>query len=319
MQTFGETFKAMRKSKLLTLNDIELQTGITSSFISRFERNKTDITISKLTRIVNAINVTLPEFLVEYYADNNNMHPFDADEAALAALKTQAPFITPFLKFQRITNATKDLIATEIERTRQQYQTAPTRSNHFIYLFYQVITAVVSESDDTIATSELLRLSHPVTHYLYQVDTWGEYEIYLFQFFASVISADDTLRLLRIGLKHISHRRTDREYHGMAFRLITSTFTSQLALHHFDLATQIIYTADNYPGLDANEAIHRIFFHGWLKIKTGDRRGETECTRAINLLVELGLEAQATPLKKILANILRNPDYNIILISFNQE
>jgi Rgg/GadR/MutR family transcriptional activator len=315
MGTFGTTFRSIRKSKMITLKDIEAQTGITSSFISRFERGKSDITLTNMVTILSAINIDLQEFMTEHYEQTNPRIEPNTQSAKLAQAQLRVPHLAPFLKFGTIDHHNYAAVVKEMNRMATVYRIAPTRSNHFIYLFYEMLVLVAKHSDDT-PTAELFRLGRPIVQYLQQVETWGRYELYLFQMFASAIPDADNLRLLRMGLKKINRQLGTTEFHGMAFNLLTADFTAQISLHHLALASAILTEIDNYAHINAGEAIIRIFYHGWLQIKQKDIvSGQMKCHHAIDLCRELEQQRQANQLRDLLDNILRDPDFGVVLIN----
>ena len=72
MKDYGKLFKKFRESRGLVLKDIA-KLGVSVSHISRFERENTDLTISKFMSALNAINMPIDEFM---YAAND----FQRDE-----------------------------------------------------------------------------------------------------------------------------------------------------------------------------------------------------------------------------------------------
>ncbi|MER1987339.1 MAG: cupin domain-containing protein [Solibacillus sp.] len=57
----GENLRKIRKSKNITIQDVAKKTGLTSSFISQFERNLTDGSVASLQKIASALGVTVSE------------------------------------------------------------------------------------------------------------------------------------------------------------------------------------------------------------------------------------------------------------------
>ena len=62
MKDYGKLFKKFRESRGLVLKDIA-KLGVSVSHISRFERENTDLTISKFMSALNAINMPIDEFM----------------------------------------------------------------------------------------------------------------------------------------------------------------------------------------------------------------------------------------------------------------
>lgn len=72
---FGGTFRKLREGKNLSISSIS-DDNISKSMISKFERNQSDISVSRFFHLLNKINVRPPEFeitLNEFYADGFQM------------------------------------------------------------------------------------------------------------------------------------------------------------------------------------------------------------------------------------------------------
>lgn len=67
MKNYGKIFKQFRESRGLTLKDVAKH-GLSTSHISRFERENSDLTIGKFMQALDAINMPVEEFM---YAAND--------------------------------------------------------------------------------------------------------------------------------------------------------------------------------------------------------------------------------------------------------
>lgn len=57
--TIGEQIRSIRKEKGFTINEIADKTGLTASFISQFERNKTKGSVASIQKIASALNINV--------------------------------------------------------------------------------------------------------------------------------------------------------------------------------------------------------------------------------------------------------------------
>lgn len=62
-QTIGQRIKSMRKARQMTLKQLGEMTGLSSGFISQFERGMTNIAIDSLNQMANALGVPLESLL----------------------------------------------------------------------------------------------------------------------------------------------------------------------------------------------------------------------------------------------------------------
>lgn len=59
----GAQLRALRASRRLSLGDVARETGISASFLSLVENGRSDITIGRLTRLVDYYGITITELL----------------------------------------------------------------------------------------------------------------------------------------------------------------------------------------------------------------------------------------------------------------
>lgn len=313
MQTYGATFRELRNSKMITLKDIEAQTGITSSFISRFERGRSDISISKLQTILTAVNISMEEFLEEQRRLSVNLDASHEDAGIFLEI-ARSPYMQPYLKFRTVNAARHQPILTELTRARTTYRQTPTRSNHFVYLFYQSM-ALASEDDINEHAAERMALGRPIVAYLQQVGTWNAYEYYLFELFAMTISQADNIRLLRLGLKRLAHGNFAPVYMGKAFDLLLADFTSAISYNLPELAQAVLSEMDKQKLENASEALTRSFCHGWYNIRFGDNQlGQRQCNDVITALRPLKVQPLER-LSKIRDELRKNSKFNMIIIN----
>ncbi|WP_127849670.1 Rgg/GadR/MutR family transcriptional regulator [Lacticaseibacillus hulanensis] len=312
MTSYGETFRSIRISKMITLKDIEAQTGITSSFISRFERGKSDVSFTKMQSMLTAINISTEEFLAENRVQVVRPKK-DDDVSGIMYEAARLPYLRQYLLFPIINSGHHDQIVAKLHEAERQYRSAPTRSNHFIYLFFQQMALVSKE--DWQPRAETLTISRPIVRYLQQVDTWNSYEIYLFELFIISISPEDNIRLLRLGMRKLKRSVKDPLFADMAFALLTADFTSALANNARELARDILIEIDGYDERNASQAIATNFYHGWFAVRFGDNRtGLAQCRDTLTLLQELKVTKAAKILNTIYHGLVKDSQFNMVVL-----
>lgn len=305
--SYGATFRELRQGKMITLKDIEAQTGITSSFISRFERGQSAISVDKLVALVNAINLSINDFFDQFYLNEALLRGANATTVATLPL----PFLSPIAAIIG-SEANRDVITQAKKQALSTYRNNPTRNNHFLYLIFDLIDTLADDNARAAVPDALIAKSRIVVRYLYQVDQWGQYEILLFEIFSVVISNEDNLRLLRLAIKTLSGElRTKTERHH-GFTLLLADFTAQLAVQNYALSKQVLAEMDHYRMTSATDAITRLFCRGWYAIATGDtQNGQQTCQHALAILNEIGLikTDNARELQYIFENIRKDPSF----------
>lgn len=308
MQKYGPYFRKLRQSKNVTLAELAADTGLTEGFISRFERGQSDITVSRFTALLNALNVAIEEFLLGMR--EATMDPETLEDYPLARMQANIPFMAFFFDISHVS------VGAELDRhiagAEAAYRSKPTRKNHFIWLFYQTMNAILQKPIDN---KTLTRAQAPITHYLQQVDNWGVYECYLFIAFTPALGPEMMVRLLRIGLKRSRVLKRSPSHEQIDLQLAVAALTSLMAREEMDAAVQVMKMMNSLEKRNANQVFAIEFFNGWVQIKLGKREtGIATCEHVIKQFSELGLSQWANDFNDILSSLKADPPTNPIFL-----
>lgn len=180
MQNFGKVFKKFRKSRNIKLKDMS-SCGVSKSQLSRFEQGESELTISKFIKVLDAINMSMEEFM---YA----VHDFHRDELNELLNKVRE-FVT-----KKDVDGLEGLLIEQLER-KDQTKTFNKLNSILIRIRLQEL------SQDQYFKKEDLKF---LTDYLFSVEYWGHYELLLFSNTLDVLSHEAFMILA----KEMS-RRTD--------------------------------------------------------------------------------------------------------------
>ena len=180
MQKFGKVFKMFRKSRNIKLKDMS-SCGVSKSQLSRFEQGESDLTISKFIKILDAINISIEEFM---YA----VHDFHRDELNELLNKIRE-FVT-----KKNVSGLERLLIEQLEKKDQSI-----RFNKLNLILIKIRLQELSQRQ--YLDKEDLKF---LTDYLFSVEYWGYYELLLFSNTLDAIS-HETFMILA---KEMS-RRTD--------------------------------------------------------------------------------------------------------------
>ncbi len=178
MKDYGKLFKKFRESRGLVLKDIA-KLGVSVSHISRFERENTDLTISKFMSALNAINMPIDEFM---YAAND----FQRDEFNEILEK-----ISLFVSARNVSGMEKLLIS-QVEKIEKR-ETFYTLNTILIKIRLQDLSGKIYVTDQDISF---------ISEYLFSVEYWGCYELLLFMNTLDVLN-HETMMVLS---KEMCHR-----------------------------------------------------------------------------------------------------------------
>lgn len=305
----GPLFRKFRQDKLVTIEQLAIDTGLSQGFISKFERNQSDISISNFRLLLTALNVSEEEFWIGLRNQEIPKNLKDND-LNIARIHAQVPFMTPFFQVSALSNS-KDVLP-YLKKAKEMFKQFPTRKNRFVYLFFQANKAILENPIDktTLHDSQL-----PIVHYLQQVDEWGLYECFLFELFTTAIDADLMLPLLKIGLNKSRSLAQNPSFYGLSFQILMSAFTSLLARKRFDLAQAVYNIFLQELPVNASEVIMKDFLGGWLLImKEQTSKGTKKWQKAIQSFKELGMSKTANDLQDSLTQILKDKDQMMVLL-----
>ncbi|RCW17450.1 MutR family transcriptional regulator [Streptococcus gallolyticus] len=156
MENFGKIFKKFRESRGLKLKDF-VDSGLSTSQLSRFEKGESDLTITKFMMALNELNMPIDEFM---YAVND----FHRDE--LNEILDQVRMFVVHNDVQGM----RSLLISQIEKK--------SKPENFHKLNIILIKIRLQDlSGEVYYTDEELNY---LSDYLFSVDYWGCYELLLF-------------------------------------------------------------------------------------------------------------------------------------------
>ena len=156
MENFGKIFKKFRESRGLKLKDF-VDSGLSTSQLSRFEKGESDLTITKFMMALNELNMPIDEFM---YAVND----FHRDE--LNEILEQVRMFVIHNDVQGM----RSLLISQIEKK--------SKPENFHKLNIILIKIRLQDlSGEVYYTDEELNY---LSDYLFSVDYWGCYELLLF-------------------------------------------------------------------------------------------------------------------------------------------
>ncbi|WP_339216571.1 helix-turn-helix domain-containing protein [Ornithinibacillus sp. FSL M8-0202] len=160
MRSYGETFRIIRKQKGVTMK--ELADGVCSiSFLSKFERGDSDITLGIFTRILDKLMLSMDEFIYVHH----DYQPSQLEQF-----------------FQLVNTAYTSQNSDRLKQLKDQemkkWERYGIETYYFNVLMLEVYDSMVSSTmmDENVNKAEIDLL----TDYLFRVEVWGYYELALY-------------------------------------------------------------------------------------------------------------------------------------------
>ncbi|MGX7164736.1 Rgg/GadR/MutR family transcriptional regulator [Enterococcus massiliensis] len=194
---FGETFQQLRKNKRITLKEAAAS-SISAAQLSRFENNKTMLTVDQFFHCLENINVSIEEFRFVQKETIKDHYQLD--------VKRMETFLNQNQKEKSI------LLMNELHQRSTSAYSWPL----FLGDFIQYILALNEDNDFIGSDTRVVR-------YLHQVDDWGEMELRLFSIFSFLFEPEELYRFSKGVIKkansYLALPQTQRLYFDILYNL----------------------------------------------------------------------------------------------------
>lgn len=307
MPALGETFRALRKSKGLTLKEIADE-QVSVAVISKFENGTSMLGVDRFLHLLDQIHVTTSEFF--YWQTNryavSPMPLFGNSDHASPSWK----LVLPMQKILELVNkADPPKGVQEVENYQKEFTKVfsdqPTQMN-------SLVMAIINSSVDLLhfrlnkTASDIL----PVTKYLTSVEQWGEFEIYLLIFSVSFLDASDLFRLFKREMYRADWYKWLADDQHTRFNLCFDAFSALIGKQHYTEAAEVLKIMDNLvhdkDDSDVRFAVQNLFMHGWYDIVTGEKeKGKQQCENALSVYRILNVSGDEELLRLVYEHILK--------------
>lgn len=291
---YGETLRIIRQQKGLTLK--KLAENICSiSFLSKFERGDSDITLDLMTRLLEKLMMSFDEFLYIH-------HDYQPDQ------------LEQFFKEARIAYLNRDAVQLKkLKNTAlkkwKQYGVETYHSNALLLEVYESII----DSNYKVEGLKKYDISL-LSDYLFRVEVWGYYELSLYNGTLFLLEADMVILLSRTAYEKSARfkdfKKVNEAITAMLFNTIIfllgpvnrfhEEFNFQKDFIEFFSYLEVIATTEK----NLMERVHLLELKGHHDIRTGNKEeGIVKVKKAIQLLNDLNSAKLATNIEQYLLQI----------------
>lgn len=295
LEEYGKTLRMLRKQKEITLK--QLADGICSvSFLSKFERGESDITLGLMTRILDKLMMNFDEFLYIH-------HDFQPDKLQQFFNAASTAYLN------RDVNQLKQLKDEQLQKWKQY----SVETYHYNALLIEVYQSIVDMDymDVGIQQNEIFLLSE----YLFRVEVWGYYELTLYNGTLLLLQPDMVILLSRTAYEKSARFRNYRKINDAITSVLFNTIIFLLGpvnrfqeefIYQKEFSEFISYLEEiAIPESDLLERLHLLQLKGTYDIRTGNKEeGTAKVRKAIKLLHELDSTRLAINLEQYLLQII---------------
>ncbi|KQL52564.1 hypothetical protein AN964_02765 [Heyndrickxia shackletonii] len=295
MVPYGETLRQIRVQKGLTMK--ELADGICSvSFLSKFERGDSDITLGLFTKILEKLMLSFDEFL---YIHNDYMP--DQLEQFFKNVSTAY--------FNRNSAQLKHLKKQEIEKW-EKYRIDIYYCNVLMLQVYERIVDA-KEIDENVDKEDVKILSN----YLFSVEVWGYYELQLYSATMLFLEPIMVVHLSKTAYEKSIRYRSLKKVNEAIIAIIMNTIVYLLGpVNRFNEKMEYRKEISEFfsyletialPESSLLERVELLHLKGAYELRIGNREeGIAKIQHAIQILSDLGSYGNATRIEKYLQQIL---------------
>jgi HTH-type transcriptional regulator, SHP2-responsive activator len=295
LEEYGTTLRMIRKQKGITLK--RLAEGICSvSFLSKFERGDSDITLGLMTRLLEKLMMNFDEFLYIH-------HDFQPDKLEQFFQKARTAY------FNRDDKQLKELKNGQLKKWRQY----GVETYHYNALLIEVYESIVDKhyKNDSVQEYDI----HHLSDYLFRVEVWGYYELTLYNGTLLLLEPDMVIMLSRTAYEKSARFRDYKKVHDAITSVLFNTiiyFLGPVNRFHEEFPFQKEFSefisyleVIAIPESNLTDRVHLLQLKGAYDIRTGNKEeGIAKIKKAIQLLNDLNSTKMANNIEQYLLLII---------------
>lgn len=295
MKEYGETLRQIREHKGLTMK--EVAEGICSiSFLSKFERGDSDITLGLFTRVLEKLMLSFDEFLfVHHDFQNSQLEQF----------------------FKAVSNAYKQSDSDALRKLKEQetkkWQQFGVETYQYHVLMLHMYEGILDNKamDGEVNKEDIQRLAD----YFFRVEVWGHYEFMLYNATMFFLETETVLQLSRTAYEKSIRYQQFQKVNDVIGTILMNTITYLLGPvtdftndMRFQGELTEFFSYLNALSLPENKLFERtnlMQLQGAYDLRLGEyEHGIAKIRKAIHILTELGAVGQANRIENYLNQIM---------------
>lgn len=313
----GQLFRKLRKDRGLSLEQVSDELN-SVSFISKFEKGNSNISMHRLERLLENVNVSFEEFL---YLRQLNQNPNLNEELKVLRGYLTSDFYFLLADLMRVvSDINKSGFKKGIEEMteiREKLNPKVSWQNYLIIYCDVCLFTYESNLDESKRKTvesimeNINLITKPIVSYLYKVEDWGLFEVLLFRLFLFSFKESQIKQLLTIAL---SRTKKESQLPVMAtykLDIVFSSFSHFVNFRNKEWAKETLILARNLlkDEKDLMNSTFLLFYEGWYTIIFEEKeKGLQSCHQALSIFRILDQPSLENKFQIILKSVLKNKE-----------
>lgn len=261
--SLGKTLRKVRQGKQITLCSVADE-NLSKSQISRFERGESEISCIRLINILNKLHISLDEFIILHEKDNDHTKSF----AHLIHYIRKQYSLQNMESISKLLSNSSNYNLNSFERT-------------MVKSILHTVDQKVFPSDE-----EILNL----TDYLFQVESWGYYEIILLANCVRTVQYSSYFLLTMEMLKNSIYSSLNKTNKRLVTQLAINCLILSIDLEEFSNCIYLISEIEKLLENEQNYYEQTVFLYstGYFEFKKKDQNGIDKMKQALQVFEILG-------------------------------
>lgn len=294
--TEGKLFKKLRKERGLSLQDVTTP-RLSKSFISKFERGESQISLERFKELVGQLNITLEEFFYYEARESQTLATIKLKNQDYYFSASYLPFFKKLTNVMELKNNQEKI--TGYENFLKSLPPETSWGKHYerlgellleIETFNQENANLPKEERKNFDLEDFAegfrKKSRPLVSYLFSVENWGIYELTLFRWSFFLMPIETSHSLLKTALDRTEELEFLAGMAQLQMDLIFGLFTAFANFGRLDWAQEALNLAQERlkNSGDLFNETYLLFFKGWNYFANGDKKmGEEKCQQALSI------------------------------------
>lgn len=201
IKSYGETIRMIREQKGYTMKELAHKI-LSVSFLSKFERGESDITLGLFNKLIGRLMITMEEFLFIHNDYKINSIELFFQEAGFAYYNRDKKKINHLKQIEMM-----------------KWEKHKIESYYYNYLFLKVYALILDNGDISTTKEDIDRLSD----YLFRVESWGYYEMMLYSSTMLFIETERVVLLSKITYEKCNRYKNWDKYNSIITSILINT------------------------------------------------------------------------------------------------